>query len=448
MSLLQKARTVWREDNLLRRVVKNSGLISSSNIIAAGISFVQGILAARMLGDNAYGVTLVVISFATNVNNLLSFRMYEVVVRHFNAAIAGGKKDEASAIAKGIGLTEIGTSIIAFLVLLALAPWGARVFAKDASLAPLFTFYGLTLLSNLIYETSRGILQAHRRFGQLAAVNLIQTLLTFLLIAGAFFLSVGGMKLVLAAYLAGKTLQGILIILLAVRALNQNLPGWQRVPLRTYRGWRALFGFAVNTNLNGTVTLIVRDSIPLYIALLIGTAEVSYFKIALSFTTLLMMPIEPFIWPTYAEITQTIARNQYEATRRLLRRVSLIGAAWVFAAGGFIIALGWWFIPLLYSAEYAPAYPAAVILIIGYGFANIFGWNRPLLLALGKPSFPLVTAAVTGVMEVILIFTLVGRFGYLTAAAIVSGYLLISIGLNIWRGMTILHARSPEGSEP
>ena len=42
-----------------------------------------------------------------------------------------------------------------------------------------------------------------------------------------------------------------------------NLPGWWRVPLRAYSGWRGMFSFAFNTNLNGTVNIFVRDNIPL-----------------------------------------------------------------------------------------------------------------------------------------------------------------------------------------
>ena len=91
-------------------------------------------------------------------------------------------------------------------------------------------------------------------------------------------------------------------------------------------------------------------------------------------------------------------------TLRLLRRVSSLVAVWVAAAGGFIVLFGWWLIPLLYGAEYAPAYPAAVLLLAGYGAANIFSWNRPLLLALGKPTFPLVVAAAVGAVELVLIF--------------------------------------------
>ena len=124
---------------------------------------------------------------------------------------------------------------------------------------------------------------------------------------------------------------------------------------------------------------------------------------------LVMLPIEPFIWPTYAEITRTVAQKQWQATRKLLKQVSTIGRGWTLLAGGGLVALGWWIIPFLYGSEMAPAYPCLVILLIGYAFANVLNWNRPLLLALGQPDYPLMVAAITGAIEIILIFLLVAR---------------------------------------
>jgi O-antigen/teichoic acid export membrane protein len=421
----------WREDPLLRRVVKNSSYLSSSNTLAAGLSFVQGILIARLLGLDGLGEVTAIIAFVTAVNVLLSFRMSEVVVRHVNQARAAsppslstplpaGDGGQAAAIVKGVALTEALTSLVAFGVMVLLSGWAAQTFVKEPAAQPLIVFYGLIILSNLIFETSRGVLQTYGQFGRFSVINLAQTLLTFAIVLAAVLSSTASVRLVLAAYFAGKTLAGIAIIVLAARVLNERLPGWLRIPLRTYSGWRGLLGFALSTNLNGTVNLLVRDNIPLYIAALTGTAEVAYFKIAFGFTNLLMLPIEPFIWPTYTEITTTISRGQLESTRRLLRRVSVISAGWVLAAGGAVALLGWWLIPLLYGPEFAPAYPATLILMIGYGYANIFGWNRPLLLALGMASFPLVVAAVTGAVELALIFTAVPQYGYLAAAAILS----------------------------
>ncbi len=154
------------------------------------------------------------------------------------------------------------------------------------------------------------------------------------------------------------------------------------------------------------------------------------------------LPIEPFIWPTYTEITETIARAQWDATRRLLRRVSAIAAAWTLSAGGGLVALGWWLIPFVYGADTAPAYPATVILLIGYGFASILHWNRPLLLALGKPSYPLIVATLVGVVQIALIFILLPHFGYLGMAGLLSAYLIVSIGLVVWRGLTEINRQA------
>jgi O-antigen/teichoic acid export membrane protein len=425
----------WRSDPLLRRVVKNSSYLSSSNTVAAGLSFVQGILVARLLGVNGLGEITAVITFVTAINNLLSFRMSEVVVRHFTPPLAVGRTDEAAAVAKGAGLAEGATSIVAFIVMFLLAPWAAQTFLNDSAASKWIVFYGVIILSNIVFETSRGILQSTHRFGQFASINLAQSILTFVLISIAFVTASASIPFVLTAYIAGKTLAGIAIVVLAVRALNERMPGWWRVPLRAYPGWRGLFSFAFNTNLNGTVNIFVRDNIPLYIIKLTSAAGAGYFRIAMSLINILMLPVEPFISPTYSEITRTIAERNFSTTLRLLRRVSLIVAAWVAASGGFIVLFGWWLIPLLYGAQYAPAYPAAVLLLAGYGAANIFSWNRPLLLALGKPAFPLMVAASVGAVELILIFRLVPVYGYLAAAAILSAYLVVSVGINVWRGL-------------
>jgi O-antigen/teichoic acid export membrane protein len=224
--------------------------------------------------------------------------------------------------------------------------------------------------------------------------------------------------------------------------------GWMRTPLSLVRDWREIISFALNTNLNGTVTLIVRDSAPLFLAPFAAPAEVGYFKLALSLVNMVTLPIEPFIWPTYAEITETIAHAQWDATKRLLRRVSVIAAAWTLAAGGGLALIGWLLIPILYGADSAPAYLPTVILLIGFGFANILHWNRPLLLALGKPAFPLLASALVGAIEIILIFLLVPTTGYIGMSWLMSGYFIFSIGIIVWRGLAEIHRQSSADHRP
>ena len=437
--MFQQRLAKWRDDPLLKRVVRNSSYLFSSSAISAVLSVIQMILVVRLLEPGAYGLaTGVIMLFATSVNQLLSFRMSEVVVKYAGEAFAHDNKPRAAALIKGIGITEAITSVVAYVVLVALAPWAAQVFAKDTATTPLFIFYGLFLLANIVYETSVGTLQTVHQFARVARANFYQSVATFLLIIAMPIWGLGIFG-ILVAYLVGKTFAGLMVTSYAFRELKGSLGGgWWSVPISTVAEWKSIGRFMVSTNLNGTINLLARDNIPLYIAYFLSNTEVGYFKFALNLINFVKLPIEPFIWPTYAEITRTIAQRQWDATRKLLKQVSSIAGIWTLFTGGGLIALGWWIIPLIFGEKYTPAYPALVILMVGFGCANILNWNRPLLLALGRPRYPVLVAATVGAVELILFFLLVPRSNYLVASAIFSGYLLVSILWMVWRGLTLI----------
>src|SRR6266511_4928016 len=416
MSIYQKIRSNLRNDPLLQRVVRNSSYLFSSSAVSAVLSLVQSVFVVRLLGDSTYGLLAIIMDFASNTNRLLSFRMSEVVVKYIGDALAQDDKETAAALVKGIGMTEAVTSVLAYLVLLAISSWGARFFANDATVAYLFRYYGLFLLANLVYETTVGVLQTTNQFKQAAHANFYQSVATTLLIVAAVVLRLGILG-ILAAYLVGKTVAAIMIARAAIRELNGRLGNrWIYAPLHLVNNWKSILRFAFSTNLNGTVNLFARDNIRLYLAIFLPDAQIGYFKLASQLINLVMLPIEPFIAPTYAEITRTITQRQWQNTRKLLRQVSTIGGVWTFIAGGGLIAFGWWIIPLLYGSNMLPAYLGLIILLIGYAFANVMNWNRPLLLALGHPTYPLMVAAITGAIEVILIFIFVPGRSYLVGA--------------------------------
>ena len=436
MSLFQKLRSNLREDPLLQRVLRNSSYLFSSSAISAVLSAVQIYFVVRLLSPEEYGLVFAILMvFVSGVNRLLSFRMSEVVVKYVGEALVQGDKERAAALVKGIGLAEAITSVAAYLVLAGLAAFVARIYETSAFF---FLYYGLFLLANLIYETSVGVLQTTNHFKVVARANLFQSMTTAALILITFFLDRGVFE-VLTAYLVGKTIAAWMISVSAIREMERSLGSkWLGAPLALVSDWRSIWRFALSTNLNGTINLFARDNIPLYIGYFLSAAEAGYFRFALSLINLIMLPIEPFIWPTYAEITRTISQRKWDVTRKLLRQVSSIAGIWTVLTGGGLIALGWWLIPLLFGADYQPAYPAIVILLLGYACANIFNWNRPLLLALGKPRYPLLVAGVVGAVELLLFFSLVPYGNYLTASAIFSGYLAISILWMAWRGLMLL----------
>lgn len=462
----------WWHDNLLRGVLKNSSFLFSGNTIAAGLAFLNPIFATRLVGIEGIGLITIVQTFVSNVNRLLSFRMSEVVVKYLGQALVvkeeeppppivsvhgdrlvSIKNPQAAALVKGIGLIEAATSILAYLVVLLLASWAATVLMKDSSAVYLIPFYGLMLLANLVYETSTGVLQTHKRFDRLAMVNTIQGVLTTSLIVIIFVLG-GGIVGILAAYLAGKAFAGIAITFFAFRQLNHSLGrGWWRASLNQVKEWRKIWSFAINTNLNGTVNLLTRDNAPLYLTYLspaaVAQTYVGYLRLGLSVINFITLPIDPFIWPTYTEITRTISQRLWAQTRRLLKQVSTIAGTWTVTVAVAIALFGWWLIPLVFGPDAAPVYPVVLVLLVGYGVANIFNWNRPLLLAFGKPSYPLLVAVYVGLVELALILWLIPQTGYLMMAAILSAYLGVSVGITAWRGWReLLHQEALDSTAP
>ena len=457
MTIFQKLSAIWAEDNLLRRVVKNSSYLFSSNVISAVLSFVQTIVAVRLIGVTDWGLVSAIQTFASNINRFLSFRMSEVVLKHLGPALADEKKKEAAMYVKAAGITEAITSIVAFVILLLLVPWAARAFGKDISTAPLFAFYGLILLSNLVFETSTGVLQAMHRFDHIGRANLIQSIITFTLIGVTYVLYRWGnlstaphvlvLEAILLAYVLGKTYFALSYLIVAIRELNHDLEaGWWRVSLRSLPNKRALITFALNTNLNGTVNLAFRDNIPLYLANLLSLTEVGYFKIAMTFILPITLILDPFIAPTYAEISRTIAKFEWKTTLRLLKRITAIGSAIVLTYWVAWAVAGWWIIPTLYKKQASPVYPVLLILIAGYGFASVFQWNRSLFLSLGKAGYPILISTLIGVIELALMSYLVPTYGYLMMAMILSGYFIISVGLITLRGLWEVRRRQMEAA--
>jgi O-antigen/teichoic acid export membrane protein len=99
-----------------------------------------------------------------------------------------------------------------------------------------------------------------------------------------------------------------------------------------------------------------------------------------------------------------------------------------------LIFFGRWVL-WIYGEQYVVAYPAMMALLVGFIFNYTLFWNRPLLLSLGLPEFPLKATVLAGVAKLALAFPLVPRFGYVAEAMLLSFYYIASVGAIAWRGM-------------
>jgi len=445
MKLLDQAKLTWKQDPLLRTIIKNSGYLFSSHSISLILSMVQSILAARLLGIGDFGVLGTITVFVSNVNRLFSFRMSELVVKYFGHALAENDKTRAAAVVKVAMLAEASTSLLAFVMVMLLTPWAAESMAKDPTTASWFRIYGVTILANLVYESSTGVLQVTRHFSSQAWLNIGQSVLTAVLITAAFLMK-GNFLWVLLAYLAGKLVLGLGPVVVALRVLRETLgTGWWKANLNLLPGRKGMLKFAVSTNLTSTVRLLVRDSELLWIAYFLSPVEVGYYKVAWAIINLIMIPVDPLNSTSYPELARCAAEKNWQQLRGLLRRISSISGVWTAACVVGLVLLGPWLV-LLYGPDTGPAYPILLVLLVGFGLSTFMFWNRSILLAFNQPGYALKVMTYAGLVKTALAFVVIPRFGYLGEAALMSGFLVVSVGLCIWRSLRLVKA-AEEGQE-
>ena len=158
-------------NELILRIVKNSGYLFSATGISSFMSAVQSILAGRLLGPSVFGILGALTSFTSVVNRFASFRMNELVVKYVGHYQENNEQEKAAAVFKVAALLELGSSFAAFLLIFFLAPVGARYFARDVSLVFWFRLYGSIVLANIIFESATGLLQINDRFRSIAIIN-------------------------------------------------------------------------------------------------------------------------------------------------------------------------------------------------------------------------------------------------------------------------------------
>jgi O-antigen/teichoic acid export membrane protein len=429
---------------LIQRVIRNTGYLFSAQGLAAALSMGQGILTARLLGVEGVALVGIITQFSSNLNQLISFRMNELVVSYVGGFTAQGKPHLAAATFKAAVLTELAGSVLGYLLIYALSPLGANIFAHRPDLVGLFRIYGLFLLGSLFAESASGLLQYFDRFRALALTMVGQSALTIALIGWAF-LTHGTLQAVLNAYLLGKIAWGLAVSLLAaIEARRQWGAGWWKAKIGVLLPWRKeLLRFGISTNLSGTLKLVTRDSEILWLGAFSTPLQVGYYKIAKAITNIIMMPITPLISTTYREVAREVANKQWQNVRYLLRSGTILASLWTIPAVAGLIVFGRWVVGI-YGVEFLPvSYTSLLILLLGIAAVNIFYWNQLTLLPLGLPDVPTKVQFVGAIGKVAGTIILVPLWGAPGMAALLSAFLFLTTLALVWR--TMVELRRAEG---
>ncbi len=444
--LLDRLKTIFYrlfKTEAIRRIVENSSYLLSATGVTMMIGLVQGALVFRLIGAQWFGLIKAINRFTSTANRITSFRINEMVVTYVRLFKEQGEDAKAAAVYKLAVILESLGAVAAFLLIWALAPWGAGFFGQAPETYPLWVFYGSMVLLNFTLESSGGMLQVFQKFRIQAVLNILDSASTFIVVALAYINHWGVVEVLLAYYL-GKVIRAAGTTLAGFYTAKQELgQGWFKAPLLSLRShFKPMLSFAFSTNLNSTIGLVARENESLWVSAFLGTEIAGYYALAEGIVANLKFPVLNLSSTTYPELSREIARKRWEEVKDILLRSSRLAAAYSVSLVALLALLGKWVMVLLYGDESLPAFPLVLVLAVGHAFENTFFWNRVALLALNHPIFPTMINLLGTFLKVGAIFMFVYQYGEATFAYVMSAYLILTVGVIAWRAVVDVRRRS------
>lgn len=359
------AMKAWFQDDVLKRTLRNGGLIGAGKSVGGLLHLAALALSVALLGPYAFGVLMIVRSYAQAASGLAKFQSWQALIRYGAARAdrgdASGLRDLSSFTVMLDGASGLLALAAAMLLAPALAP--AMGVAPDAiRLAQLYCL----VIPLMTSATPTGLLRLFDRFDWLSWQSVATPALRLggIALAAALDAPLWGYVL---AWLASDLIGELLLWFAAWRELKRR--GLAHGPLPSAR--RAvgdnpgILRFTFAANLGATLNQAVAPLVTLLVGSLLGPAAAGLYRLLQILVDTISAPAEIVMRSLFPEAARLHERDPAHF-RRLIGRMLALAALTGFAAGLIALVAG----SALLSAAAGPVDgdlgPAVRILAIGF----------------------------------------------------------------------------------
>ncbi|MBI3920261.1 MAG: lipopolysaccharide biosynthesis protein [Armatimonadetes bacterium] len=408
------------------KFAQSVGILTVANVLQGILGFTQGILVARWLGPESYGIAALVMSYPGLVYTVFDARSSDASVKYLSEFHARGEKDRAAAMCMVGYMTDFAIVCLALMVVMATAPWAAHHVAHQPQSTHLILLYAAAFVPRALAGTSNAVLVTLGNFNTIA---LLSTLVAFLRATMVVSLVWAGKNVagVIWGNAAAMIVEGLLFggVSLSLVRRKWGMPsvrGWWS-PLFGYR--REVFKFLAYNDLNALLGMVPKQLDIVLLGYFRNPTEVGYYKLARSLAGVAGYLAGPLQSVTYPRLAALIGEHRQSEFWRTLRRVALRIGLPLSAFCLLGIPLAPIVVRQLIGSSYVSSIPGTQILMVGYAGWVAFFWLRPAYMALGEIRAWVHQNAVYALILLVGMGISIPRWGYLgLALSLTMGHLL------------------------
>jgi O-antigen/teichoic acid export membrane protein len=426
---------------VLKRVLKNFGVVIRGRGIAAVFSIGATGLMANALSATEFGLVILLHTYVMVVRGALNFRTFEAVVRYGIPLNDSGDRAGLRALLRATTLIDVSAAVFATIIGIAMAPLAGYFLHWDADMHAWAVAYSLVILSTA-NGTPNGILRIYDRFDALGVQFTIGPALRFIMVGAAWALD-APMPVFIIAWGSAFALGHLYMFVRGLAELRRHLSGglwkefrWREVREREIGFWKFVGVVYWQTNID----LLPKHVSVLLAGALLGPASAGLFRLAREFSTVLTQPAVTLREVLFPDLTRS-----FHAEDGGIRSVPFKTAVIAGSAGLVFVIFSMFFGDSLLGIigeEYIPAASLLSLLLLSASFDLASAPLRAAAYAMGRAGRVLkihIGGIVTYIATFFLLTPLIGLTGPGLAAVLAS---LLALSLTA-RLVAELSARMP-----
>jgi O-antigen/teichoic acid export membrane protein len=378
-SLVQVARRVAGG-----QFARHVGQLWVSNGVGVAAALVQGVVVARVLGPNDYGVAALVLAYPALVNGFLEAGAADATLKYLSEFTERGDRLKALGSVKLGYVVDLALAAVGLTIVALTASWAGGAVVHHEGVAGLLVVSSGGIFIRSLHGTSRAVLATHRDFGTTAIVtgaeSVLRAALTVVLVARGW-----GVSGVIWANAGTAAFEGILIAFAAARVMKRATGGYPwRGRIRDLRGrGREIGRYLVYSDASTMLELVVKQGDHVILGAITTPTEVGYYKLARSLTSVgnvVIAPVQQVLQARFARVwagqsARTLARGLRDYALRVNLPLGLL-----LMSGALVAPVA---VRLLAGSKYDPAVPVTQLLLLHVGVWAALAWVRPAVFAIG-----------------------------------------------------------------
>jgi O-antigen/teichoic acid export membrane protein len=374
--------------------------------IAAGLTMLSVVVAARALGPESYGSVVLALSVTAVAARFLDFTFGEAVVHHGHQALAAGDTSGLRALMNMSLKLDFAIGVAIAGLLFALAAPLAQLAAADGIEPALVRIAALGVLAVTVDGTTSAVLLVAGRPDLRAWAQTAATLFRVIGVLVAVAVG-GGAEAILLSYVVSGAVSSMLLGWVAWRVAWRE---WTRAPKGQLPvNASSLLRFAAHSSATTSVEAAGESLFPLLLGNLAGPGAVGVFRVAMLpviASDMLSRPLRLVLFPEQARL---------HAERKIaeLRRATSGYTALAFSLALPAAIVGWFAMPtlieVLFSSSFDGAVTAARILLIAAVFHFSLAWSKSFHAAVGRPQIRTRLSALSLALSLLILLLLGDR---------------------------------------